>query len=51
MYKLTDSAIVIRQSDKAFIPANEENLDYQEFLDWLAQGNTPEPYTPVSPPK
>jgi len=26
-----------------FIPMNPENTDYQEYLKWVAEGNTPEP--------
>ena len=25
------------------IPINEDNTDYQEYLKWVAEGNTPEP--------
>ena len=25
------------------IPLNSENGDYQRFLEWVAEGNTPEP--------
>jgi hypothetical protein len=25
------------------IPMNPENRDYQEYLKWVAEGNTPEP--------
>jgi hypothetical protein len=26
-----------------FIPFDEANRDYKEYLEWLAAGNTPEP--------
>lgn len=36
--KHTNSSNQIR-----FIPLDPDNTDYQEYLEWVAEGNTPDP--------
>ena len=32
-----------RIADNALIPFDPANTDYQEYLEWVAEGNTPTP--------
>jgi hypothetical protein len=34
---------VIRLKDNAVVPFDPDNTDYQAYLKWLEEGNTPEP--------
>ena len=49
MYKLylndrtNEPCMVQRLSDNAYIPFDPANTDYQAFLAWIAEGNTPTP--------
>jgi hypothetical protein len=46
-YKDADGAInqsaIIRTTDMVCIPFDPDNTDYQIYLKWVAEGNTPEP--------
>mgnify|MGYP001193339036 FL=1 len=33
---------IIRKADNVTIPKDEANTDYQEYLAWVAEGNTAE---------
>lgn len=41
--KMISTRMIERVSDGARIPFDPANMDYQEYLKWLAEGNTPLP--------
>jgi hypothetical protein len=48
MYKLCNDrngqlCAILRITDGASIPIDPDNTDYQAYLKWVAEGNTPEP--------
>jgi len=56
MYKLLNNPFtnqtqnIIRTSDGAFIPLDPDNTDYQAYLKWVAEGNTPQSADEVTTP-
>ena len=48
-YTLTAYSTIVRDADQAWIPADPANTDYQAYLAWLAEGNTPNSYVPPPP--
>ena len=42
-YKLGRQGGVVRLKDMAFIPESPDNVDWQGYVEWLAEGNTPAP--------
>ena len=55
MYKIVKDpfngeVLAIRRiADSALIPLSAANTDYQEYLKWIAEGNTPSPAESVDP--
>jgi hypothetical protein len=49
MYKLSKNPItnevtaILKLNPWLLIPFDESNSDYQQYLKWVAEGNTPEP--------
>jgi len=43
MYQIVSENCIKRLTDGAWIPFDPANTDYQAYLAWLAEGNTPLP--------
>lgn len=39
----TEASVILRKEDNAFIPKDPNNRDYRKYLEWVAEGNTPDP--------
>jgi hypothetical protein len=48
-YQLTDSDVVIRTVDGAYIPNDPANRDRDAYEQWLVDGGVPDPYVPPEP--
>jgi hypothetical protein len=49
MYQIAQTLseqMIVRVADNAWIPMNEANSDYQQYLAWVAEGNTAEEWSP-----
>ena len=38
--------IMYNNNTKSFVPMDESNTDYKEYLNWVAEGNITEEYQP-----
>lgn len=43
-YKLLNDDRIYDQENNLIIPADLSNMDYVEYLEWVEDGNTPDPY-------
>ena len=50
LYQLSPHGAVLRQPERAHIPPDPANTDYQQYLAWVSAGNTAEPADPPPPP-
>jgi hypothetical protein len=50
-YQLTQGDTILRLTDNAFIPPDTANTDYQQYLEWVSQGNEPLPPDPIPEPE
>jgi hypothetical protein len=50
-YQLTQGNSIKRIIDNMFIPPDPANTEYQQYLLWLQEGNTPLPADPLPEPQ
>ena len=48
-YKIVSENTIFDRVHKNFIPVDSNNRDYQRYLRWIEEGNTPEPMDVVPP--
>jgi hypothetical protein len=48
IYALTKTNVILRDGN-AWIPPDPGNAEYQRYLKWVAEGNTPDPVPPPTP--
>ena len=51
MNNQVSDSMIVRDEDQAFIPFDDANVDYQDYLAWLVKGNAPTPYAPAKTAK
>ena len=44
-----DRVFIFTADKTVCVPFDSENTDYQRYLEWVAEGNTPEPADDVTP--
>lgn len=49
-YRLTDTDVVVRVVDNAYIPNDPVNKDRIDYETWLSNGGVPDPYIPPPTP-
>jgi hypothetical protein len=42
--------VIVRDEDGAFVPFDPDNVDYQDYLAWLDEGNAPSPPPAIPTP-
>ena len=42
----SETEIYIIRFDGAFVPEDEQNVDYQKYQAWITEGNEPEEWDP-----